>query len=320
MKGFSFGLLMPMVCPVVLACSGATQGSSNTGNTEQADTSTQDTNEDGVGPTTGLSTQTLVHDELERGYLQYIPDSYDGSTEVPVMLSFHGWAGTASEQMAMSDMRALAESEKFILIYPQGSLDDGYSHWNTYLPGEDNKSDADDFGFVEAILEALAADYVIDASRVYATGYSNGGDFSYTLACFLSDKVTAIASVSGLMWEQTERDCGPTHPTAVMSMHGTQDSDRPYEGYGGYLMSIDDSTTYWNDHNGITGSATMTTFEDSGLDIERYEYTDGEGGVAQTHYKIIGGQHVWFDIGDEGVETDRLIWNFVSRFDQNGAL
>ena len=64
----------------------------------------------------------------------------------------------------------------------------------------------------------------------------------------------------------------------------------------------------------------MTTIEDSGLTIERYDYADGVGGVEQTHYKVIRGQHTWFEFSDEGADTERLIWDFVSRFDQNGAL
>ena len=42
-------------------------------------------------------------------------------------------------------MRALAETDTFLLLYPQGTLLDGDPHWNAGLESEENKSDADDF-------------------------------------------------------------------------------------------------------------------------------------------------------------------------------
>ena len=43
--------------------------------------------------TTGLFTQTLPHDGITREYVIYVPDSYDGTSEVPLMLNFHGYGG-----------------------------------------------------------------------------------------------------------------------------------------------------------------------------------------------------------------------------------
>ena len=236
------------------------------------------------------------------------------------MMNFHGWGGFASDQLAMSNMRPLADTENFILVYPQGSIleDDGFTHWNTYLPGGDNKSDADDFGFIDVMLDVLFSSYAIDASRVYAAGFSNGGDFSYTLACFLSDKIAGIASVSGLMWVGTLEECDLTHPTALISFHGTADGARPYDGWDGYMVSIDDTLSYWNAHNNIVDEAEMTGINDSGYNIQRYQYEGGDGGTAVTHYKVLGGGHLWFSFYDDGVETDQLIWDFLSQFDRDG--
>jgi polyhydroxybutyrate depolymerase len=336
-------LIFTMTAPLLMvaACSGPGQVSnddtaiddsdSNADDTD-SDSNADDTSEDTSGndtdtsgddtnpsdPVYGLSTQTLVHDEENREYLLYVPKSYDASTPIPLMMSFHGFGGTANEQMQMADMRALAESEGFILIYPQGTILEGYSHWNTYLPGDDNKSEADDFGFVDAMLDVVEATYTIDAARVYATGFSNGGDFTYTLACFISDRITGIAPVSGLMWTGTQRDCSLTHPTAMISLHGTNDDARPYSGWDGYLLSIDASHTYFADHNNITASPSMTSVSGNGFSIERYDHTGGDGDVAITHYKVLNGPHTWFSISDDGVETEGLIWNFLSQYDQDG--
>ena len=93
-------------------------------------------------------------------------------------------------------MRSLADSENFILVYPQGTLLDGNPHWNAGLESDTNKSDADDFGFVEALIGEISSNYRIDPARVYSCGYSNGAFFTYALACYHSNKIAAIGSVA----------------------------------------------------------------------------------------------------------------------------
>ena len=61
----------------------------------------------------------IVHDGVNREYVLYIPNSYDGTSSIPLMLNFHGFGGSASDYMQEADMRSLAEAETFILIYPQ---------------------------------------------------------------------------------------------------------------------------------------------------------------------------------------------------------
>ena len=74
--------------------------------------------------------RSIVHDGINREYVLYIPNSYDGTSSVPLMLNFHGFGGSASDYMQEADMRSLAEVDTFILVYPQGSCLDGSSHWN----------------------------------------------------------------------------------------------------------------------------------------------------------------------------------------------
>ena len=133
--------------------------------------------------TSGLFTQTLAHNGITREYVVYVPDSYDENSRVPLMFNFHGFGQTADQYLNFADMRSWADTEKFILIYPQGTLLDGDPHWNAGLKSDDNKSNADDFGFVEALITEISSNYRIDPARVYSCGYSNGAFFSYSLAC-----------------------------------------------------------------------------------------------------------------------------------------
>ena len=307
------------------ACSEDEDTSNNetTGSNDSSSTSDGDspTNTDRPEPTMGLSTQSLVHDNLTREYDLYVPSSYDGSEAFPVLLNFHGGTGTSQEQMYIADMRNLADEEGFLLIYPQAARESGETNWNTLRSAELSKLEADDFGFIEALIDSLAANYVVDTSRVYATGYSNGAGFSYALACQLSDKIAAVAPVSGLMpIDASEYPCSPTHPTSIMIFNGTQDYERPYSGIDGYLLSVDEAVSFWTGYNNLNDTAEMTTINDGGLTIERYAYSGGDGGVELRLYRVVGGGHYWFEFPDDGMAHNQMIWNFLSRFNLDGQL
>jgi polyhydroxybutyrate depolymerase len=257
---------------------------------------------------------TLVHDDETREYILYIPNSYDGTSEMPLLINFHGFDGDMNEYMKYADMRSLAEAENFILVYPQGTLIDGYSHWNAALDSPDNKSDADDLGFIEVLIDKLSKDYMIDLERIYACGYSNGAMFSYALACYKSNLIAAVGSVSGAM---LDTKCTTSHPMPVVIIHGTKDGVLPYDGSSEY-KSIETVLNFWKNFNNTGTIPVLSSVNDDGTTIEHYQYNQGNKSVSVEHYKIIGGDHEWFDINYEGSNTSGLIWNFVSRYDING--
>jgi poly(3-hydroxybutyrate) depolymerase len=269
--------------------------------------------------TTGLSRYTIEHGDLMREYLVYVPEGYTHNTATPALLNFHGFSDAAERYIRAADLRAVADAEGVILVYPQGSpLNIGESHWNPLLESENNKSDVDDFGFVSAMLDALSERLNVDTARVYATGYSNGAGITYGLACYLSDRIAAIAPVSGSMYTEMPANCNSTHPTAVAIFNGTQDGERPFDGYPGFLMPVDDAAAFWAGQNNIDDPAVSERFETNGLTVERNRYSGGTAGAVVDRYKVIGGGHVWFDLEIEGADLNQLIWNFVSRYDLNG--
>ncbi len=264
-----------------------------------------------------LLTETLSHDGILRTYILYVPSRHVTSTSVPLMLNFHGYGMTASDQLKRADMTSLAESEGFLLIYPEGTPLYGEPHWNAGLDRPENKSSADDFGFVEALIEKMVSKYNIDSQRVYACGYSNGSFFTYALACYHSDKIAAIASVSGTMMEETYENCNPTHPTSMINIHGTSDYVVPYQGGTG-LASIDQVMRYWVDYNQTTSTPVVNEVTEDGVTMEHSVYSHGQGQSSVEHLKILGGGHDWFQITYQGTDVNGLIWNFVSRYPKEG--
>jgi len=260
------------------------------------------------------SIQTLDHDGLTREYFLYVPDSYDGEEEVPLLFNFHGFTGNTMDHLELTDMRPLAESEKFILVYPQGSLIDGLTHWNAALEGPDNKSDADDLGFVQEMVDKISNDYNIDHERIYSCGFSNGAMMSYALACYSDDLIAAVGSVSGAM---LDLECTPSHPVPVIKLHGTRDFILPYDGNGDF-NSVDNVIEFWTKFNQTNTTPIESSFEDEGTNIEHFQYTEGTNSTSVELYKINEGLHVWFDQDFEGRTTSELIWDFVSQYDING--
>ena len=272
--------------------------------------------EDGI--ITGLQTKTFSHNNVNRNYLVYIPNSYDSEIDYPLMFLFHGFGGIASQFMNTADMRDLAESKNFIVVYPQGlDLDGTGSHWNCSNPSADNKSDVDDIGFIENLIDQLLIDYpVIDNKRIYAAGYSNGGFMSYYLACN-SKKFAAIGSVAGTMLDDSYQNCNAQFPTAMINIHGTDDFDVPYVG-NSYYPSIPDVVDWWKNFNNATNEDLLTNQDGT---IEQYIYYDDAGDRFVEHIKVIGGGHYWDDkLNYEGKNTSGLIWEFVSNFDIDGVI
>ena len=281
---------------------------------ESEDTAQVD--EDGI--ITGLQTKTFSHDNVNRNYLIYIPDSYDSEIDYPLMFVFHGFGGIASEFINTADMRDLAESKNFIVVYPQGlDLAGTGSHWNCSNPSADNKSDVDDIGFIENLIDQLIVDYpVIDSKRIYAAGYSNGGFMSYYLACN-SKKFAAIGSVAGTMLDDSYQSCDAQFPTAMINIHGTDDFDVPYDG-NIYYPSIPEVVDWWKNFNTTPNEDLLTNQDGS---IEQYKYYNDAGDIYVEHIKIIGGGHYWDDkLNYNGKNTSGLIWEFVSSYNIDGII
>ena len=86
----------------------------------------------------GYISATIQNDGLTREYSIYVPASYDGTTNFPLLFNLHGGGGTNSVWQATSDMRPIADTADFILVYPQARPDpsDGNSfNWIPKVPG-----------------------------------------------------------------------------------------------------------------------------------------------------------------------------------------
>ncbi len=268
--------------------------------------------------------KTIEHDGITREYTLYIPSNYNDFSELPLIFNFHGGSGDIASQIVISDMRTLADRDGFLIVYPQALPDpnaNGSTLWTHKEP-----SSIDDVFFVEAMIDALAMEYNVDEERVYACGYSNGGEFSLELACRLSHRIAAIGTVARSMYIETFEACDPSRPIGIISIQGTRDD---YEGitFGGitYYISMDDLNDYWVTFNNTDSSPTIIDLPDTnisdGSTVEKYSWENGEACLSVLHYKVIDGGHDWpGSFGNMDIDASVEIWNYVSLFDLNGLI
>lgn len=268
---------------------------------------------------------TLQHDGLTRSYILYVPASYTPGTNVPLVLNFHGYTSNAFEQMFYGDFRTIADTAGFLLVHPLGTLDaTGSTYWNSGWGGT-----VDDIGFTGALIDSIAAAYSVNLDRVYSTGMSNGGFMSYTLACSLSDRIAAIASVTGTMNLNQSLTCNAQHPMPVLEIHGTADETVPYDG-NALMEAIPNVLSYWVDFNNCTTVPQTTEVPNvnltDGCTAVHSIYSAGDNGVDVEHYQILDGGHTWpgsfFTIGvtNNDFNASEKIWQFFMQYDMNGRI
>ncbi len=193
-----------------------------------------------MAPPTGLAhaqnlqvqARVLTVGGITRRYLIRVPAGI--GRPAPLVFVFHGGGGRAAGVMRTSGMNDVADRQNFIVVYPDGAgRGEGRGTWNVGLG--DVGGSADDVGFVRAILRDVERGYPIDPRRIYATGESMGGIFSYRLACEMSETFAAIAPVAATM---VEPNCAPVRPVAVLHIQGSADQNIPLNGGAGAMTGM----------------------------------------------------------------------------------
>ena len=257
----------------------------------------------------GLSAQTLQHNGDEREYQLYLPSSFNVETAHPVLINFHGFGGNAKDYFAFgSNFQEVADQEGVILVYPQALLLSGFSVWNAAPFAEDNKTDFDDIGFIETLIIDLQEQLSIDPDRIYVTGFSTGGMFSYALACFSNEPIAGVAAVSAAQLNLV--DCAPS-PMNVFIAHGTADDILPYYGSSD-IASIDEVVSFWTNVNHTSNVAQESSYALAKEKVYQYIYSEGINNSQVMHYKVENGSHGWFDHEIEGQSFTSLLWTFLT--------
>lgn len=123
-------------------------------------------------PVAGVEAQTgVIHrpsTDKHAEYSLYVPEYYEPSRSWPLVITLHGGHGRGDDYL-LTWLRA-AKSAGYIVLSPK-SLG---GTWSLQRPGVDIRS-------ILSMVETLLDEYSIDIGRLFATGLSDGGSFSYAL-------------------------------------------------------------------------------------------------------------------------------------------
>lgn len=163
-----------------------------------------------------LQAKHLHHEGKTRRYYLYTPTKYQQDQPMPLVLVFHGYLGSGKEMMHTTRFNALAEQEGFMVAYP-----DALHRWQARSgPSDEMEEDVD---FVQALLKQIGQERNVDAKRIYATGFSNGGFFTHRLACEMSDQIAAFATVGSTIGVPLTKSCEPGRAIPIMMINGVDD-------------------------------------------------------------------------------------------------
>ncbi len=279
----------------------------------------------------GLSAHKITHDGTERSFEIFIPNSYNGIKEHPIVFVLHGGGGNSDSAQKMSNFSELAEKEGFICVFPNGSgrLQDKLLTWNSgnccSFAYENN---IDDVGFIDSIIDFLRERLVIKENMIFACGLSNGGMMSFRLACELSEKIAAVGVVAGAL----NIDSEPILPVSVIQLHGTADNHVLYEGgIGSEQVGKGDrvdrpvsfAKDFWVNQNGCSETASTEIINEVTID----SYYGGRLGTEYKLYTIDGFGHAWpggaknrdrADGTDCSISATEEIWNFFKSHPKKG--
>lgn len=214
----------------------------------------------------------------------------------PLLISCHGMDQDPNYQQSNTHWEAVADTAGFVVVYPRGGT--GYNTW-------DISGDKDTKWMVE-IIDQMYTDYKIDKKRVYLSGFSMGGMFTYHSMSKIADKIAAFAPTSGTNVMGASK---AQRPVPIIHPHGTNDDVLPYNNVEGFIKNYRDQfhcpdkaeeqTNYPNAEN---NGATM------------YTWGPCDKGVYIKHLKLPGRGHSpsKADVSD--------IWNFVKQWTVDGKV
>lgn len=175
-------------------------------------------------------------DGLSRKYKIYIPVNVAQTSAAAVLINLHGGGGSADSAIFSTRFNETADSEGFIAVYPEGipalggTAANPFATWNAGdCCGQAAVSNVDDVAFIDAVLNDLDARTLVDHSRIYISGLSNGGLMAHRIACEMPERFAAMVAVAAPS-ALTPGSCNPSRRVPTLMVHGMQDSCVSCEG------------------------------------------------------------------------------------------
>ena len=278
---------------------------------------------------------TMQHSGVTRTFKVHVPKSYSKDNSTPLVSIFHGWGGDENEFLKSKAVTSEADKLGFILVAPRGlgSGSPDYSNNSWSFSGSTTGADGvggpicdhnltadysysscalvkkntcswtqcqvNDLDFAIALIDLVKQNLCIDNEKVFATGGSNGGMFTWGLGQNPQSASTfrAIAPLIGLphkgyLEPQGKRDKeGKVTDLPVLVITGAQDNVVPpgaWEDVSFTTTSNGNDRFYytgataiaqsWAGAHGCDVSSDAISFDDGNRETDCRTYCSGDPG------------------------------------------
>ncbi len=266
-------------------------------------------------------------DGINRHAYLYTPSSYDPSQPMPLMLAFHGGQSNSVNFVVITGFNEVAEREGFMVAYPNAHE----GHWRDGRNSPRFDQTTNDVLYVSLLIEKIKRIRNVDRRRIYTAGLSNGGFLVFRLACELSDKIAAYATVAATIPEAY--DPKPKEPVSLLMIHGLKDKFIPWS--GGRMLdatritSVPKTFKFWKEHNQCESVKADVFADEANLKQEpklQIRCLKGQACKHNTSLELIvipGAGHTWpggfkqppVILGPTNtiLKGSQVIWDFCSR-------
>lgn len=226
-----------------------------------------------------------------REIIAYAPKNLPSSPAL--LIACHGSNQDAPYLQSLAKIESVADTAKFVLVYANGED----KSWDI--------SGTKDTKFMEVIIDSMYSRYHINKNRVYLTGFSMGGMFTYHCANKLSNKIAAFCPVSGYMMGGP--NAASTRPVPILHTHGTSDDVCTYSPVQSHIDA-------WVKHNGCnTTPEVISHYPRSSSPASLKRYRGGKNGVEVAFLTLADKGH-WWSMDTSQALTSVEVWNFCKRF------
>jgi polyhydroxybutyrate depolymerase len=261
-------------------------------------------------------TGSINVDGRNRTYRLRIPPAAISGEPLPLMVVLHGFTQTAAQIEEAYAMNAVADTAGFYVVYPNGTNTFLFLQgWNASLAG----GGVDDVHFIDELITSLGAAYSIDTSRVYATGFSNGGGMSVVLACALPGRIKGIAPVAAAIDPANGPLCRPALFRPLLQIHGTDDAVVAYGGSsGGFGPPVAPAEAFFRawiktDACGAPVISALPNIDATDFStVTKAALSSCSSGQAYEFYRVVGGNHSVPGPGGQNGDlySSAAIWTF----------
>ena len=264
---------------------------------------------------------TFQHDGLDRQYRIHIPEGLPASA--PLVLALHGYSGNNTDMLNNYGWTELADERGFAVAFPNGTRDQYNNRFWDVDYDFHQGFDIDDDGFLRELALHLQDQLSLDPNKTYVTGFSNGAEMCFQLACRETETFMAFAPIVGMMLDTLFTDCQPTEPRPILSLNGTEDDVTLYEGdmdnnggWGAY-RPIPEMIALWAnilETPDIESTNLPDVNPNDGSTVRLDAYSSPHHDIELRQYVVIGGGHDWPGrSGNMDINATVEAWNFFER-------